>query len=98
MHSLKPSFTKAHKREVGIEGSSTFWQRRFWDHIIRDEADFERRLDYIHYNPMQHGLVKEPEAWVHSSLERWKLKGAHPDGWGSEMPATLREWKTTGME
>ena len=37
---------------------TTVWQRRFWEHAIRDEEDFQKHLDYIHYNPMKHGLVQ----------------------------------------
>jgi putative transposase len=50
MHSLKPNFTKAYKRMHGITGSVRLWQPRFWDHVIRNEIDLTRHLDYIHYN------------------------------------------------
>lgn len=48
-----------------------FWQKGFWDHVIRDEADFQRHLDYIHYNPVKHGLVQRPEDWPYSSYSAW---------------------------
>jgi REP element-mobilizing transposase RayT len=60
MHSLKPNFTKAYKRAIGVTGSVKFWQKRFWEHTIRDEKDFECHLDYIHFNPVKHGLVTKP--------------------------------------
>jgi putative transposase len=82
MHSLKLNFTKAYKRSAGITSSLRFWQRRFYDHIIRDETDFARHLDYVHYNPVKHGLVLKPEDWPHSSFLAWKARGAYPDGWG----------------
>lgn len=92
MHSLKPNFTKAYKRTMGITGGMKFWQKRFWDHVIRDEMDFQRHLDYIHYNPVKHGLVTKPEDWAHSSFLVWKERGAYPDGWGWGVPHSLAEF------
>jgi putative transposase len=46
------------------------WQRRFWEHTIRDESDLLRHLDYIHYNPVKHGYVACPHSWPHSSFHR----------------------------
>jgi len=62
MHSLKPNFTKQYKRLTGMEESESlkFWQKRFWDHIIRDEHDLENHLHYIHFNPVKHGLIVDP--------------------------------------
>lgn len=91
MHSLKPNFTKAYKAQVGISGSMKFWQKGFWDHLIRDERDFERHLDYIHYNPVKHGLVTKPEDWPHSSFASWKQKGVYPERWGWALPQSLSE-------
>ncbi len=53
-------------RERGI------WQRRYWDHIIRDECDFETHVNYIHSNPVKHGLVDDPDDWPYSSWHRFK--------------------------
>jgi putative transposase len=89
MHSLKPNYTKAYKRAVGITGSLKFWQKRFYDHIIRDETDFARHLDYVHYNPVKHRLVTRPEDWPHSSFQAWKVRGAYPDTWGWSVPPSL---------
>ncbi|GMR00740.1 MAG: transposase [Gammaproteobacteria bacterium] len=47
---------------------STLWQRRFWEHQIRDQQDFNRHLDYIHYNPVKHGLCERADAWPYSTL------------------------------
>ncbi|MGD1996805.1 MAG: transposase [Anaerolineae bacterium] len=89
MHSLKPNFTKAYKRMMGITGPVKFWQKRFWDHIIRDEAELRRTLDYVHYNPVKHGLATRPEDWKHSSFSVWRERGAYPDGWGWSAPQSL---------
>jgi putative transposase len=98
MHSLKPNFTKAYKQTIGVAGSMKFWQKRFWDHIIRDEADFERHLDYIHYNPVKHGLVHKPEDWPRSSFLAWKARGAYADGWGWSAPHSVAEFDWSGAE
>ncbi len=64
------------KNERGI------WQRRFWEHRIRDQEDFNRHCDYIHYNPVKHGLVDLPICWRHSSLRKLVEKGVYPENWG----------------
>lgn len=69
-----------------------FWQKRFWDHIIRDECDFERHLDYIHYNPVKHGLVTKPEDWPHTSFTSWQQKGVYPERWGWSLPQSLNDY------
>ncbi len=58
------------------------WQRRYWDHIIRDEADLNRHIDYIHYNPVKHGLVATPIEWPLSSFVRYQAQGVYPSDWG----------------
>lgn len=58
------------------------WQRRFWEHTIRDEADFARHVDYIHYNPVKHGLVQAPLDWPYSSLHRFVRQGVLAKDWG----------------
>lgn len=61
---------------------SNVWQRRFWEHVIRDESDLERHLNYIHYNPVKHGLVTCPHLWKYSSFSRWVETGRYGDDWG----------------
>lgn len=61
---------------------STLWQRRFWEHGIRDEEDFARHLDYVHWNPVKHGLVPRAADWPWSSLHRWIRLGVYPPDWG----------------
>lgn len=57
------------------------WQPRFWEHTIRDERDFEKHIEYIHYNPVKHGLVRCPHEWPWSSLHRWVEEGACEEHW-----------------
>ena len=56
-------------------------QPRFWEHVIRDERDFARHLDYIHYNPVKHGLVRCPHDWPHSSFHRWVARALYVGSW-----------------
>jgi putative transposase len=64
------------KRERGI------WQRRYWEHTLRDEGDFERHCDYIHFNPVKHGHVKSAVEWPHSSFRLFIRRGLYGADWG----------------
>ena len=57
------------------------WQSRFWEHTIRDEDDLRRHVDYIHYNPVKHGLVGKVVEWPHSSFHRFVERGDLPADW-----------------
>jgi putative transposase len=59
------------------------WQPRFYDHVIRDEDDFARHLDYIHFNPVKHGLVQATTKYPHSSFAAWVERGVYTKEWGS---------------
>ncbi len=61
---------------------SDVWQRRFWEHTIQDEADLHQYLDYVHYNPVKHGLVSCPHLWKYSSFAQWISKGRYVQDWG----------------
>ncbi|MHC2250623.1 putative transposase [Bradyrhizobium embrapense] len=63
-------------------GEYALWQRRFWEHTVRNERDFERCVDYIHYNPAKHRLASSPADWPHSSLHRYIRQGVLPSDWG----------------
>jgi putative transposase len=65
------------KRERGI------WQRRYWEHLIRDEADFQHCLDYLHYNPVKHGHAACAMDWPHSSFRLWVERGIYPVDWAT---------------
>jgi putative transposase len=57
------------------------WQSRFYDHVIRDEDDLYRHLDYIHFNPVKHGYCLDPAEYQWSSLRTWQKRGVYPPGW-----------------
>jgi putative transposase len=69
------SASRAAKRERGI------WQRRFWEHTIRDDRDYQTHMDYIHFNPVKHGLVKDVADWPYSSFHHRVAKGLYPGEW-----------------
>jgi len=71
----------AHHRE----GRRGIWQRRFWEHTVRDEDDLEAHFDYIHYNPVKHGLVARPRDWPWSKFHRWVAHGHYDIDWGAGM-------------
>lgn len=61
---------------------SALWQRRFWEHQIRDEADFTHHMNYLHFNPVKHGLVQGVCDWPHSSFHRCVKQGIYTQDWG----------------
>ena len=69
------SSSRIERRERGI------WQRRFYEHIIRDERDLQHHIDYIHINPVKHGYVKRVQDWPHSSFHRYVREGKLPINW-----------------
>jgi len=66
------TFSRNIKRERGV------WQRRFWEHQIRDVEDLQRHVDYVHYNPVKHGLVEQVEDWPWSTYHRYVREGIYP--------------------
>jgi len=72
------SASKITKREKGI------WQRRYWEHAVRDDADLERHVNYIHYNPVKHGLVTRVGDWPFSSFHRYVAEGILPADWAGD--------------
>jgi putative transposase len=79
------------KRAVQLASSSELleashlpvWQNRFWEHLIGCDEDFATHIDYIHFNPVNHGLVTAPRDWQHSSFHDYVLRGDYPADWGS---------------
>jgi putative transposase len=58
---------------------------RYWEHRIRDDADFERDVDYVHFNPVKHGLVSQVSDWPFSSFHRYVREGALSADWGGDV-------------
>jgi putative transposase len=74
----------ASRRRKGERG---IWQRRYWEHQIRDERDYQRHADYIHYNPVKHGYVPGPMDWPYSSIHRYVRLGVYGFDWGRNVIA-----------
>ncbi|WP_367110955.1 transposase [uncultured Psychrobacter sp.] len=70
------SKSRLRKKERGI------WQRRFWEHCIRNDADYRTHIDYIHMNPVKHGYVEHAKEWQYSSFHRFVAEGLLPIDWG----------------
>ncbi|SDS93814.1 REP-associated tyrosine transposase [Bradyrhizobium canariense] len=79
LDSMPRSASKVAKREKGI------WQRRYWEHAIRDDADLERHVDYVHFNPVKHKHVARVTDWPHSSFHRYVERGLLAVDWGGDM-------------
>ena len=89
MHALGDEASRAR----GIRGERSLWQRRYWEHQIRDDGDFARHVDYIHFNPVKHGLVKRAADWSYSSFHRYVREGLLDIGWGvaADIPGSFGE-------
>ena len=64
------------------------WQRRFWEHLIRNDADYARHVEYCYFNPVKHGLVRRVQDWPHSSFHRDVRRGMFPRDWAGDMNAS----------
>ena len=86
---IKASFSRGIKSGERLsarrlkKGERGIWQRRFWEHVIRNEQDFARHADYIHFNPVKHGHVSRVADWPHSSFHRYVARGIYTSEWGA---------------
>ncbi|WP_347989619.1 transposase [Methylomonas sp. AM2-LC] len=89
---IKQAFSKAlpiteRRSAVRIaKGERGIWQRRFWEHLILDDADYAAHLDYCHINPVKHGLVKQVINWPYSTFHRCVDQGLYPANWATPLP------------
>jgi putative transposase len=96
---VKRFVTKYYGFQLGLDASlsrsreqrkeQNLWQRRFWEHLIRDDADFGNHCDYIHYNPVRHQLCESPQQWAFSSIHRFIEQQIYPPDWGGGDPVRL---------
>ena len=86
---IKARFTR-HLSRAGVRmskdarGEYQLWQKRFWEHTIRDDRDFEAHVNYVHINPVKHGYVKHAVDWPHSTLHRYIRDGVLPGAWACD--------------
>ncbi len=89
---IKKRFSKAIPKEERLsvvrkqKGERGVWQRRFWEHTIKDEEDYHHHVDYVHLNPFKHGLVSRVADWPFSSFHRAVANGIYPSDWCGEYP------------
>jgi putative transposase len=84
MQSIKLRFVHRYKKAIGKKEQATLWQRRFWDHVIRNSEDLHRHMDYIHYNPVKHGYVSKPSGYRWSSFNTHMRMGNYAANWGTD--------------
>jgi putative transposase len=98
---IKEAFTRAYgpgrslpARDAGrrARGERTVWQRRYWEHLVRDDEDFSAHVEYIHFNPVKHGFASAPRDWPHSTFLYWVGRGLYEASWGSQGPIELPAW------
>lgn len=75
--------TRIERRERGI------WQRRYWEHLIKDEKDYQAHMDYVHINPVRHGLVKQVKDWPYSTFHKLIEYGIYSQDWGGGAEGSL---------
>lgn len=90
---IKRLFTRDYLEQIGpgeaknpsrlARGEAAIWQRRFWEHWIRNENDLRRHLDYLHFNPVKHGMVERVYDWPWSSFHRYVRMGYYEKEWGN---------------
>lgn len=92
---IKSNFSKAIPKTERIssvrknKGERGIWQRRYWEHLIRNQADFNAHIDYVHINPLKHGLVKQVKDWQHSTFHHFVKQGVYPEDWGGGQESDL---------
>ncbi len=86
---IKKAFSKSipkneYRSKIRISRNERgIWQYRFWEHTIRDELDYQRHMDYCHFNPVKHGFVNNVEQWSYSTFHSLVKKGVYSKDWGS---------------
>ena len=94
---IKIGFSKALPKGETISdsrakrGERGIWQRRFWEHLIRDERDFAAHVDYVHFNPVKHGYVERVQDWPYSTFHRYVREGMLPMDWGDGFESGVGE-------
>ncbi|MGI4719803.1 MAG: REP-associated tyrosine transposase [Janthinobacterium lividum] len=81
-YSCREKYSMTLSKSRQRQRASSIWQRRFWEHRIRDEIDMKRHVDYIHFNPVKHGLVRSAAEWPYSTFKRFVRDGVYAPDWG----------------
>lgn len=81
---IDPEYRQPRSASQVSKKEQAVWQRRFWEHQIQDERDFEQHFNYIHYNPVKHGYAASPADWQYSSFRKYVQAGMYAKDWGSK--------------
>jgi putative transposase len=94
VEAMVAQFGQDYSRLMGMPAALAVWEDRYVERRIRDVDDFATHLDYLHYDPVHHGLVRFPEEWPESSYQGWVERGIYKLGWGWSLPESLqgRDW------
>jgi putative transposase len=93
---IKSGFSRAlpkteHRSEVrNAAGERGIWQRHYWEHLIRDDADYRRHVDYVHVNPLRHGHVRRVRDWPYSTFHQYVEAGVYPVDWCGDVDEAVR--------
>ncbi|MBI3285706.1 MAG: transposase [Burkholderiales bacterium] len=93
---IKSGFSRALPKTEALSavrqaaGERGIWQRHYWEHLIRDEADFQRHVDYVHVNPLKHGLVQRVGDWPYFTFHRYVEAGIYPMDWCGDVATEIR--------
>jgi len=87
----KTTITSTPNQSRKSHREGTVWQRRFWEHQIRDDIDYKKHMDYIHFNPVKHKLAESPGDWPYSTFHRLVSQGLYEEDWGCGKEITLPE-------
>jgi len=82
--SRRVGYGEQRSRSRSLKAERGIWQRRYWEHTLRDEIDFERHCNYIHFNPVKHGYVSKVNEWPYSSFKQFVQRGIYPLDWGAD--------------
>jgi putative transposase len=98
---IKRHFTHEYLKQIDVRGirneshvkrrEQAVWQRRYWEHTIFDEDDLNAHIDYIHINPLKHGLVKQVADWPWSSFHRYVRMGVYSADWGGNVDCVIKD-------
>jgi putative transposase len=82
----KTEYRSGARRKAGERG---MWQRHYWEHWIRDDADYQRHVDYVHVNPLKHGYVRRVRDWPHSTFHRYVAGRLYPADWCGDVDVVV---------
>lgn len=90
---IKRDFSMKLNSKKNARNEKFIWQRRFWEHAIRSENELQKYMNYIHYNPVKHGLCDLPSMWAHSSFEYWVNKNLYAKDWSADSIVKLSDFE-----